>query len=146
MALTNKVELLVPNYPPHYISQERISLHDVNSGQHLSLDRFLVFADEAYYRYLYSLSFDLKGFFGLASLVASVQVQFISQGFYGENISINLWITEHSKSGYRIFFQFTKEDQEVGRVQMDRIFFDYNEQKVKPCPEAFIEFYKKLPR
>jgi acyl-CoA thioesterase FadM len=144
MPLSNKVDIKIPSVPPHFVSSYSISIHDINTGQHLANNIFLALAEEAYQRYLRSLNFDFKGFFGISTIAVAAQVQYLSQGFYGEELSMHLWLTEHANSGFRVITQLRKTDREVGRIQMDYLFFDYDKQKVQPCPEDFIAYFNTL--
>jgi acyl-CoA thioesterase FadM len=146
MPLTDKVELGIPESESQFQSQYRVGIQEINYAKHLSNDRYLALADELFMRFLQLFDQgESDQFFGYASIIAAAKVQFTGQAFYGDELDLKLWITERSNSGFRVLSQFTCNDREIGRVQVDRIFFDYTLQKIVPCPEAFITYFDSLP-
>lgn len=143
MALSEKIEISLPEQEPLFLTQYQIGYQDINFANHLSNEKYLVLCEEAYQRYLKFLdsSAPLGYFWGLNSVIASAKIQFIGSGFYGDNLEIKLWITEHSNSAFRVVVQLQLEGggRELVRIQVDRIFVDVEQQKIVPCPEAFIK-------
>jgi acyl-CoA thioesterase FadM len=105
-------------------------------------DRFLTITEEAYQRYLRHMGGNDSHFFGATSLIAAAQVQFLGQSFYGDELCVKLWLTERSNSTFRIVVQLATEKREIGRLQIDRVFFDPSIQKSIPCPADFIDYFE----
>lgn len=144
MSLSDRVVIELPEQAPLFVSHYCISFQDINAGQHLSNDKFLVLCEEIYQQYLKSIdeNASFSSFWGCVSVIASAKVQFMGQGFYGDDVEMRLWITEYSKSAYRVVVQLKTKTHELGRVQVDRVFFDHETQKTVPCPAGFIEAFE----
>jgi len=143
MALSDRVEVSLPDRAPLFFDQYRIGFQDLNAAKHLSNEKYLMLSEEIFQNYAQFLgpSDDLGCLWGLGSFIASAKVQFVGQGFFGDELTMKLWMTEYSNSSFRVIVQIVCDERELGRVQVDRVFFDATTQSTKPCPKGFVEYF-----
>jgi len=142
--MTDRVQLSTPETHPAFSMPYRISVQDVNSGNHLSNDKYLLLSEEAYRSYLLTLGISEIHIFGIESVIASAQVQFLAQGKYGDELGLKLWIIARFSKGFRIFVEISRGAEVLGRIQADRVFIDNENQRACACPQAFLELYETL--
>jgi len=141
-----RLNLAVSEEAPLFESSYTLGYQDMNLSNHLGNEKFIVLAQENFMRYSCSIGGAENVFFGMGIVVAAVKVQFLGQGFFGENISMRLWLRNRSSSGFQVFHQFIRDEVEIGRVEVDTVFFDYQNQRAATCPKEFIQFMDKLAR
>ena len=115
-----------------------VRISDINYGGHLGHDSFLSIAHEARIRFLSELGYSEMDLAGLGIILSGAEIEYISECFYGENLKINLGLTNFHKYGFDIIYQFlsTKGDKEIGRIRTSIVLYDYEKGKVSRLPET----------
>lgn len=144
MTDTDRVKLTAPQEEPVFSSQYQLGVQEINLANHLANDKFLALSEEVFQRYMLSLGFSGGLLFDTPSMIAAVQIQFLAQGMYGDLLDMNLWLVSRSQKGFRVFVQFKRGTEELGRIQLDRVFVDTATQRACPCPQGFIDYFDKL--
>lgn len=119
-----------------------VTLSDINYGNHMGNERFLLFAHEARLRWFRSLGYDdelaLEG--GIGIVMTQASIQFLAEVFHGEEITINLGISETTKYGFEVVYQMmNRSGKEVARVSTGIIGMDYQTRKVAAIPSGFFD-------
>lgn len=123
----------------HYVTDYRISIGDINYGNHLANDAVLRIAHEIRLRFLESEGWTEMDVAGAQLIMADAAIQFKRQAHRGDVLQCEVTVTAISKMGFTLVTRFvdqkTKEDVAILRNGM--VFFDYAKGKVMLAPEAF---------
>ena len=124
-----------------FSTELQIRISDLNYGGHLGNDAVLTLAHEARVRFFNSLSFRELDIEGVGILVADAAIEYKSEGFYGEWLTVALAAQDIGRKGCDIVYRLAKRDQgiEVARVKTGIVFFDHSEKKVVRIPQLFLE-------
>jgi acyl-CoA thioesterase FadM len=132
-----KIEL-----PEKFIFQTEIPVRitDINYGGHLGNDSLLSIIHEARLRFLNHLGYFESDIEGAGIIMTDAGIQYKSEGFYGDELIIEVGILDFSKIGcdvvYRIKNNKTKKD--IAFAKTGIVFYDYVNKKVVTVPTKFI--------
>lgn len=135
-----RLKLPLPQEEKRFSTTYTLGLQEMNYGNHLGNDKVLTLAHEARLRFFKGLGFDELNFFHSSLIQASAQVQYTGQGYYGDPITIDLWLPQRSETGFEVFTLLKKENSEIARVSVALLFYDYDKGRIQKCPLEFIEF------
>ncbi len=112
---------------------------DLNYGGHLSNDRVLALAHEARVEFLASHGFTESDCGGASLIMADAALRFLGESFAGDRLKVELAAGEPGRSGFRLFYRFTKTDDgsAVALVETGMVFFDYEKRRVVQMPQTF---------
>lgn len=131
--------------PEKYIFEHQIEVRatDLNYGNHLGNDSFLKYAQEARMKFFKTLGYTELDLGGYGTIMTDCEIQFLSQGFYGDVILIKMGLGKHSKFGFDLKYCFvnTRTDKVIAMIMTGILCFSYEEHKVKKIPD---EVTKKL--
>ncbi len=139
-----RLKLPVPEKKPLFSTPYTLGLQDMNYGNHLGNDKVLTLAHEARLRFFKNLGYDELNFFGSALIQANSQIQYCAQGFFGDQLLINLWIIEKNAYGFDLFTHIKREETELARVHTSLVFFDYEKNKIAKCPTKFLDYVEAM--
>ncbi|MBP6117077.1 MAG: thioesterase family protein [Neisseriaceae bacterium] len=129
------------NLPESFLFETALTIQvsDLNYGNHLANDKILSLAHEARIRFLKHLGYTEMDVEGAGLIMADAAIQFISQGFYGDELILKIAVTDTSRAGFSLFtlIQHQHTQKELARVKTGMVFFDYNTQSVQKIPEGF---------
>ncbi len=76
---------------------------------------------------------------GAAPIVLDCVIIFLSQAFYGDTLRVEVAATDFSQFGFDFIIRLTNTTttEEVARVKLGTLFFDYAQQRRLPVPAAF---------
>lgn len=116
-----------------------IQVSDLNYGNHLANDKILSLTHEARIRFLKHLGYTEMNVEGAGLIMADAAIQFISQGFYGDELILKIAVTDISRAGFALLtlIQHKHTQKELARVKTGMVFFDYATQSVQKTPEGF---------
>ena len=118
----------------------RVQVGDVNYGGHLANDAVLRLCHEVRMRWLAGLGWSETDAGGAGLIMADAAVQYLAQGFYGDELSAELGVEDIGKGGFALLFRLTRiADVKVlvlARARTGMVCFDYARQKVCRLPEA----------
>ncbi|MBP6562982.1 MAG: thioesterase family protein [Neisseriaceae bacterium] len=130
------------NIPEAFIFQTELTIQvsDLNYGNHLGNDKILTLAHEARIRFLAHLGYTEMDVAGAGLIMADAAIQFISQGFYGDELLLKIAVTDISRAGFALFTQILHKHslKELARVKTGLVFFNYATQSVQAIPADFI--------
>lgn len=127
--------------PAHFSFTTQISVRitDVNYGGHLGNDAMLSLIHEARMQYLQHFGFTELSLGNASLIMSDVAIEFKSEAFYGDVLQVQVTVGEFSRSGFELFYRFTKtiegKERIVALAKTGMVCYDYNEKKVVPVPE-----------
>lgn len=130
------------NVPETFLFETELAIQvsDLNYGNHLANDKVLSLAHEARIRFLHHLGYTEMNVEGAGLIMADAAIQFISQGFHGDELILKIAVTDISRAGFALFtlIQHKHTQKELARVKTGLVFFDYTTQSVQKTPAGFI--------
>ena len=131
-----KIEL-----PEKFLFQTEISVRitDINYGGHLGNDSLLSIIHEARVRFLKHLGYSEKEVEGSGIIMTDAAIQYKTESFYGDDLLIEVGVTDFSKIGCDIVYRITNSNskKEIAIAKTGIVFFDYMNKKVIAVPDQF---------
>lgn len=119
--------------------QKKVSKEDINYGGHVGNERFLLFAQETRIAFLKTLGQSETSFGPYGLILAEAHIEYMSELFEGEELSIDLSITSPTRAAFECYYQI--QTIRGGRaikaavIKTNMVCFDYQERKVKSIPD-----------
>jgi len=122
-----------------YSTDLAVRITDINYGMHLAAEQVLPLALEARTRFLSHLGYTLTNIEGAAPIVLDCVIIYLSQAFYGDTLRAEVAATDFSQFGFDFVCRLTNTTtaEEVARVKLGTLFFEYEKQRRLPVPAAF---------
>ena len=116
-----------------------VRISDTNRGGHIAFNQVLSFAEEARVPFLESIGYPEQNVSGIAYIFADVGVIYKKQGFYKQTLRVEVGIGDLSEKGCDLIFKISNSEtgEEMYRVKIGMLFFDYRQQKVIAVPDEF---------
>lgn len=126
-----------------YKTEIPIRITDINYGGHLGNDSLLSIIHEARVRFLKHLSYSESDVEGNGIIMIDAAVQFKSEGFYGDELVIEIAVNDFTGIGCDIVYVLTNKNsgKEIALAKTGIVFFNYEKRKTAPVPA---EFKKKI--
>ncbi len=117
-----------------------IRIDDINYGGHLGNDAVLSITHEARLRFLKQHNFTDLNIGGTGIIMVDAAVQYKGEGFYGDELIIEIGVMDFTKKGCDIVYRCTNKNTGtvIAIVKTGIVFYDYNRKKVVSVPERFI--------
>lgn len=139
----NRVKITLPNSFRFCIALP-IRITDLNYGNHVANDVILSMLHEARVQYLASFHQSELNFFGIGLIMSDVQIEYKHQLYYGDNLFVEVQISDVDKLGFDIYyhlFKLVKNELEETKITCAKaktgmICYDYQAQRKVPTPEA----------
>lgn len=121
-----------------------IRITDINYGGHLGNDSILGIIHEARIRLFTDKGFSESDIGGIGIMMADVVIQYLSEGFYGDKLRIDVAVDDITNSGCDIYYRLTniKTEKEIAKAKTNIVFYDYENKKVSRTPKIFLETFK----
>lgn len=121
----------------------QIRITDINYGGHLGNDSLLSIIHEARVRFLNHIGYSESNVDGSGIIMIDSAIQYKSEGFYGDELSIEIAVKDFTGIGCDIVYRITNKNtlKEIALAKTGIVFFDYKKRKTSPVP---IEFKKKI--
>jgi acyl-CoA thioester hydrolase len=127
--------------PERFTFSTELALYGIhiNQGGHLDNAMVLSVASEARSRFFLSLGYSEGDTEGLAAFTGDAMVQYISEGFHGEVMVVEVATRDLNKYGFDLVFRISEKTsgREVARGKYGLVFYDMQAKKVAVMPEAF---------
>ncbi|MEP0862012.1 MAG: thioesterase family protein [Ignavibacterium sp.] len=134
--------------PEKFIFKTDIPLRisDINYGGHLGNDSVLSIFQEARIRFLNQFGYSEIDIDGSSIIMTDAAIQYKSQGYHGDILSVELAVDDLHKVGCDFFYRATnKLNGNVIAIGKTGIaFFDYKKNKLTSLPEKFIQLIERL--
>lgn len=128
--------------PEHFSFQCRIPIriNDINYGGHVGNDSVLSLVHEARMQFLIHHGYTEMAIGGLGLIMADAGIEFKSELFYGETVTVSVAAGEMTRIGFDIYYKLEKQAGEktitVALAKTGMIFYNYSEKKIAAVPEA----------
>ncbi len=125
-----KIEL-----PPVKLTEIKIPVRitDLNYGNHVGNDAFVSIIHEARVQWLTQKGYSELNFANAALIMGDLFVEFKSESFYGDIISVSLFVGEISRVSFELYYQLTAERNGttvlLANCKTTMICFDYTIKK-----------------
>lgn len=120
-----------------------IRITDINYGGHLGNDSLLSIIHEARLRFLNHLGYSESNVEGVGIIMIDSAIQYKSEGFYGDELLIEIVVNDFTGIGCDIVYRLTNKNttKEIALAKTGIVFFDYQKRKTVSVPA---EFKKKI--
>ncbi len=123
-----------------FITQVPVRISDINYGNHLGNDAIVSILHEARMRYLASFGATELQVFGTALIMADLAIVYKGEGFYGDQLTVEVTAEEFSSVGFDLFYRISTfrggELAMIAEAKTGIVCFDYDARKVARLPEA----------
>jgi acyl-CoA thioesterase FadM len=133
-----RVKLQIPSNLPFH-TEIPIRINDINYGGHLGNDAVLSIVHEARVRFLQNLGYTELDIEGTGIMMMDAVVAYISEGFYGDVLEVEVGVTDFQSASCDFVFRFTNKTtgKEVVRAKTGITFFNRQTRKISPVPDLF---------
>ncbi len=116
-----------------------VRISDINYANHLSNDSVLSFVHESRVRFLRQYGYTELDVEGLGIIMTDSAIVYKAEGFYGDQVQVDITVGDFNKYGCDIFYLMTNKATavEIAHVKTGIVFFDYGTRKVVTLPEGF---------
>ena len=123
-----------------------IRITDINYGGHLGNDSLLSLVHEARVRFLKHLGYSESNVEGNGIIMIDAGIQYKSEGFYGDEIVVEVTVNEFTGLGCDIVYRLTNKEsnKEIALAKTGIVFFDYQNRKTVKVPPEFIKKIKSV--
>jgi len=123
-----------------------IRITDINYGGHLGNDSLLSIIHEARVRFLNHLGYSESNVEGSGIIMIDAGVQYKSEGFYGDELLVEVAVNDFSGIGCDFIYRVTNKNtlKEIALAKTGIVFFNYEKRKTAPVPELFKKKIEEL--
>ena len=123
----------------HFTTEIPLRIDDINYNDHPGNDAVLSLVHEARMRFFRKYGWTELNIDGVGIIMADAAIMFKSEAFYGDELAIDVAVSEMSDIGCDILYRLTKKQagKEIARVKTGIVFFDYKSRKPVRMPESF---------
>lgn len=119
--------------------KKTVKAEDINYGGHVGNERFLLFAQETRIAFLNTLGHSETSFGPYGLILAEAHIEYLSELFEGEELTIDLSIASPSRVAFECYYQINTIRDEINIraavIRTNMVCFDYQERKVKSIPQ-----------
>jgi len=128
----------------HFHTEMTVRISDVNYGNHLGHDALISMLHEARVQFLSMLSYSESDVEGCSLIMRDIAVQYTSEAFYGEAISIEVAVAAIAARSFDLVYRMcrVRDRREIARATTCMVFFDYKAKKSITVPPEFIHKIK----
>ena len=127
------------NFPEKHIfsTEIKVRITDLNYGGHLGNDSMLALLHEARVRYLKHFGYSEMDVEGTGIIMADVAIQFKTEAFYAERLTIAIAVGDFSRVSFDIYYKVSSGSRDVAIAKTGIVFFNYEKKKVAAVPKKF---------
>lgn len=115
-----------------YSTEIPVRITDINYGGHLGNDSLLSIVHEARVRFLKHLGYSESDVEGNGTIMIDAAIQYKSEGFYGDELIVEIAVNDFSGIGCDFVFRITNKNtlKEIALVKTGIVFFNYKKEKL----------------
>ncbi len=102
-----RVQIEIPEGTPKATIQIPVRITDINYGNHLGNDSIVSIIHEARMQFLRLHGFSELDAGGIALIMGDLAVQFKSEAFYGDNLTIEIYSSDITKVSFTLIYKIT---------------------------------------
>jgi len=139
-----RVKLTPPETFIHSM-ERRVGISDLNYARHMDSVAMIRVIHEARLQFLADLGFTESNIYGLGMVVTDLAIDFRSESFANDVLTVDVGVSKFNKYGFDIGFQVTNRalDTVVCIAKMGVVFFDFDNHKLAELPGAFQSILEK---
>ena len=136
-----RIEITLPESEALFQVAYTLRVSDMNYGNHLSNDKILTYAQQVRVDFLSSLGYSEIDFFGESLIQADAAIKYLSEGFLGDEIQVELYLGDVSRVSFDFVYDMHNKttNKPLARLKTGMVCFNYDERKVRPVPEDFLK-------
>ena len=142
-----RVQIDLPE-PFLFSAQISIRISDINYGGHAGNDTILSLAHEARVQFLKKVGYGELDIEGIGLIITDAAIEYKSELFHGEIVSVSVKATNFSKAAFDIFYKMEKgngsERKLVAKIKTGMLGYDYDKKKIVAIPENAIRKIESL--
>ncbi|MGE5106726.1 MAG: acyl-CoA thioesterase [Sphingobacteriales bacterium] len=120
-----------------------VRITDINYGGHVGNDSILSLLHEARMKYLAHLGYTELNIAGIGLIMSDVGIEFKSESFYGDELTVSIAAGEFSKISFEIFYKMETvrggKNILIAKAKTGMVCYDYEAKKVAAVPEEFVK-------
>lgn len=130
-----RIKLKLPEKLP-FETNISIRITDLNYGGHLGNDSLLSLIHEARIQFLASRGFTELDAGGASFIMSDCAIVYKSEGFYGQNLKVEVGAGEYSRVGFDIYYRFRISDESklLAEAKTGIVTYNYAQKKVVEVP------------
>lgn len=138
-----RIKIILPE-KFNYSTTINVRITDINYGGHLGNDSVLGIIHEARVRLLKQHGFSEGDIGGVGILMMDAVINFSSEGFYGDELRIDVAVAEITNAGCDIYYRFVNvaNNKIIVKAKTNIAFYNYSTGKVSRTPQIFIDKFK----
>jgi acyl-CoA thioester hydrolase len=116
-----------------------VQIGDINYGNHVGNERYLLFAQETRIRFLQSIGCSEVKFGEYGLVLTEAHVEYLHELFHGDKLMIKVSVSEPSRASFDCFYEIiamrSSGNVTAALIKTAMVCFDYNERKVRSISE-----------
>jgi acyl-CoA thioesterase FadM len=116
----------------------RARIGDINYGNHVGNDAFILLIHEARVQWLQQNDFSELDIEGAGLIMADLGIEFKKEAYYGEDILIEIGAGEISRVSFELYYQLSTERGEatvvLAKAKTGMVCYDYQSKKTVSVP------------
>ncbi len=121
-----------------------VRITDINYGNHLGNDALISIIHEARVLWLKEGDYTELNVENAALIMSDLAVEYKAEAFYGDQLSVAISVGDVGRANFDIYFSVTNQNNRlIAKAKTGMVCYDYNNRKVMPLPEKFVEFLNK---
>ena len=117
-----------------------VRISDINYGNHVGNDSFVSIIHEARLQWLKKYNFSEMDIGGVGLIMSDLNIQFKSESFYGDIITVKIACGEVSKVSFELLYELSvqrnNETTILALSSTNMVCYNYQIKKVAPLPEV----------
>jgi len=114
----------------------KVRFSETDALGHINNTSYFIYLEEARIRFMESLGYkmDIQNW---NFILASTKCDFISQGYFGQELSIKTYVTKIGTKSFQLEHDLiaVQTNELIARGNAIMVFFDFEKQKSEPIPE-----------
>ncbi len=125
--------------------ERKVGISDLNFARHMDSVAMIRVIHEARLQFLADLGFSESNIYGLGMVVTDLAIDFRSESFANDVLTVDVGVMTFNKYGLDIGFQVSNHalDTVVCIAKMGVVFFDFDNHKLAELPGAFRSILEK---
>lgn len=128
----------------HFTTETDVRITDINYAGHLGNDKVLSIVHDARTRFFRHYNYSEDNVEGVNTIMNSAAIQYKSQGFYGDELVVEMAVSGFHPYGFDMIYRLTnkKTNKEIARATTGIVFFDYARERMQPVPDKFRRLFE----
>ena len=127
-----------------------VKISDINYGNHVGNERFLLFAQETRIRFLKSIGCSEVKFGDYGLVLTEAHVEYLHELFHGDNLLIRMSVGGPSRASFDCFYEVIAQrvsgNVTAALIKTAMVCFDYHERKVRSIAEPLKKKLEELSK